>query len=456
MTAVLHTPTVADLAIAVAGPVLVPGDDGYAEEVASFNTAFAAAPAVVVGALDADDVAAAVTWAAGTGRRVSVQATGHGLLSDLAGTVLISTRRMTGLSIDPQTRTACVQAGVRWAQVVEATAPFGLAPVNGSSGGVGVVGYTLGGGLGPLSRRYGFAADHVRRFTIVTADGAVRDVTPGSDADLFWAVLGGKTGFGIVTELEFALLPVARFYGGCMFFPAESAAAVLHAWREWAPTLTEETNTSIAMLRLPPDPALPEPLRGRFVVSVRLVHLGPAEEGEAVVAPMRAVATPLMDLVAEMPYAAVDGVNMDPPDPMPARERGVTLGALPAEAVDALLAVAGPDVPAPVALVEIRLLGGALARRPEVDNSVTGRDAAFSLFTVGAPYGPPPEAARAATEAVVTAVEPWTCGGLLNFLGAATPERVGRLWDDERRARLLAIRDEVDPAGVFAANVVIG
>ncbi len=450
------TTSVAELAAAVAGPVLLPGDDGYAEEVAPFNLAYAVDPAVVVGATGTDDVAAAVRWAARVGRRVSVQATGHGLLADLTGTVLVSTRRMTGVAVDPATRTARVQAGVRWDQVIEAAAPFGLAPLNGSSSLVGVVGYTLGGGHGPMARRFGFAADHVRRFTLVTADGAVRDVTATSDPDLFWAVRGGKVGFGIVTELEFALMPVARFYGGSIFFPAEATAAVLHAWREWAPTLADDTSTSVALLRLPPDPALPEPLRGRFVVSLRLTHLGSAEEGAAVVAPMRAVATPLLDLVTELPYAAVDAVHMDPTTPMPVLDRGTTLRALPADAVDALLAVAGPDVPTPLAMVEIRLLGGAVARRPEVDNAVAGRDGAFSVYTLSVPVGVPAAAARAAVDAVVDAVTPWAAGGLLNFQGPATPERVGRLWDDARRARLLQIRDRVDPAGLFATNVVLG
>src|SRR6185437_6477342 len=143
------------------------------------------------------------------------------------------TRRMDAVSVDPRIATARVQAGVRWRQVIEAAAPFGLAPLNGSSSNVGVLGYTLGGGLGPMARSFGFAADHVRRFTIVTADGEIRDVTPDADPDLFWAVRGGKGGFGIVTELEFALMPVARFYGGCIMFPAEATAAVLHACREW-------------------------------------------------------------------------------------------------------------------------------------------------------------------------------------------------------------------------------
>jgi len=449
MTAILDTATVSELAAAVTGPVLEPGDDGYAAEVASFNLALAAVPTVAVGATCAEDVAAAVAWAARAGRRVSVQATGHGLLTDLADTVLVSTRRMTGVTIDPVARTARVEAGVRWSQVIEAAAPFGLAPLNGSSSNVGVVGYTLGGGLGPMARRFGFAADHVRSFTLVTADGEIHEATAASDPDLFWAVLGGKVGFGIVTELEFALMPVARFYGGTVFFPAEAGAAVLHAWREWAPTLTDDTSTAVAVLRLPPVPELPEPLRGRTVVALRVVHLGPADEGAAVLAPMRAVATPLMDLVTEMPYTAVDAVHMDPPAPMPVRDRGVTVGTLPAEAVDALLAVAGPDVPTPLAMVEVRLLGGAIARRPEVDNAVAGRDAAFSVFAVGAPFGPPVEAVRAATEAVVASVAPWTCGGLLNFLGEGTPDRIAQIWDGTQRARLQTVRDRVDPTGVF-------
>jgi hypothetical protein len=231
---------------------------------------------------------------------------------------------------------------------------------------------------------------------------------------------------------------------------------VLHAWREWVPTLTDDTSTSVALLRLPPDPALPAPLQGRFVVQLRFVHLGSTEEGAAVLAPMRAVAEPLMDLVADMPYAAVDAVHMDPVAPMPIHDRGVTIDALPAEAVDALIAVAGPDVPAPLAMVELRLLGGAICRAPEVPNAVAGRDAAFSIFTIGAPFGPPAEVTQAGMDAVIASVAPWTCGSLLNFLGAATPEQVGRIWDDASRARLLAIRDRVDPTGLFATNVVIG
>jgi FAD/FMN-containing dehydrogenase len=442
----------------VAGPVLHPGDPGWAAEIAGFNLAWNPTPAMVVGATSTSDIATAVRYAADNGKRIAVQATGHGLMADLDGSVLITTRRMTDIDIDPAARTARVQAGVRWRAVIDAAAPYGLAPLNGSSSQVGVVGYTTGGGLGPLARRYGFAADHVTRFTIVTADGIVHDVhadsTDPDDVDLFWAVRGGKGGFGIVTEMTFELVEVAGFYGGAIFFAGDDAPALLHTWREWAPTLPEDTTTSVALLRLPPDPNLPEPLRGRFVVSLRFTHLG--VDGPALLAPMRAAATPLMDLVADMPYPAVDAVHLDPTAPLPSWDRGTGLSALPAEAVDALLAVAGPGVASPLTMVEVRLLGGALARAPRVPNAVSGRDAAFSVFTVGVVAGVPIEVVAAAGAGVVDAVRPWARGGLINFLGHAGPERVGQLWGAADRARLLAIRERVDPAGLFMTNVVIG
>ncbi len=441
----------ADLDALVAGPVLRPADPDFGAEIAPFNLTHAPRPALVVGATSADDVAAAVRWAAFRGHRIAVQATGHGLTSDLEGAVLVSTRRMAQVAVDPVARVARVGAGARWAQVIEAAAPHGLAPLVGSSSHVGVVGYTLGGGTGPLARRYGFAADLVRRVQIVTFEGAIREVDAEREPDLFWAVRGGKGNFGIVTELEFELVPVARLYGGGIFFPGEAAADLLHAYRRWVTTLSEDTTTSIALLRLPPLPTLPESLRGRFVVHLRVAHLGSAEEGAALVAPMRAVAPAIMDLVGEMPYAAVDSIHMDPTDPMKMWERGTALAVLPAEAVDAVLAVAGPDVDVPLFMVEIRHLGGALGRPAAVPNAVAGRDAAFSVFAIGPMDGPVAEVVPAITQSVVDRVAPWSTGGsLLNFLGQAGPERVRGVWNPMDRARLVDVKRRYDPANVFA------
>jgi FAD/FMN-containing dehydrogenase len=442
-----------DLQHEVTGPVLAGADPRVAAEVAGFNTTHTPRPAAVVGAASAADVAAAVRWAVRCGRPVAVQSTGHGLVSDLAGAVLVTTRRMSAVTVDPVARTARVGAGVRWAQVIEAAAPHGLAPLNGSSSGVGVVGYTLGGGLGPMARRYGFAADHVRSAELVTADGEVRRVDAVSDPELFWALRGGKGNFGIVTELELDLVPVASLYGGGVFFPGEAAAELLHTYRTWVATLPEETTTSIALLRLPPLPELPEPLRGRFVVHLRFAHLGPAAEGAELLAPMRAVAPAVLDLVADMPYAAVDAIHMDPVDPMPTWERGATLRELPAEAVDALLAAAGPGVEVPLIMVELRHLGGAVGRPARVPNSVAGRGAAFTLFALGPMAGPLAETMPAITQALVDRMAPWAARGpLLNFLGCAGPDRVRRLWDDADLARLLAVKHRLDPGGVFSTG----
>jgi hypothetical protein len=452
MTAVYPTATPE---LAVQGPVFRPGDEGYAEETAGFNVAHRPAAAVVVGATSGADVVAAVRHARATGRKVAVQATGHGLTDELFDTVLVSTRRMDRVEIDPLNRRATVGAGVRWSAVIEAAAPHGLAPLNGSSSQVGVVGYTTGGGLGPMARRYGFAADHVRRFTIVTADGRLREVSEnstGEEGDLFWAVRGGKGNFGIVTEIEFDLVPVAGFHGGAVIFPGEAAADVLRAWREWAPTLPEESGTSVALLNLPPDPRLPEPLRGRSVVALRFTHLG--EGGADLLAPMRAVAEPIMDTVTDLPYPAIDAVHMDPTDPMPSWDRGCSLASLTAETVDTVLEHAADS---PLAMIEIRLLGGAIARRPEVPNAVSGRDAAFAVFTVGVLAGPQPQLVPAASAALVEALRPWAAAeGLVNFLGQASPARVGALWSAADRARLLAIAAAVDPERTFATTVVLG
>ncbi len=447
----------AELELFVAGPVLLAGDPGLAAEVAPFTTTHTPAPAVVVGATCAADVAAAVRWAAARGLSVAVQATGHGLPSALSGAVLVTTSRMAEVTVDPAARTARIGAGVRWRQVIDAAAPHGLAPLSGSSSDVGAVGYTLGGGLGPLARKYGFAADHVRRAEIVTGDGELRTVDADTDPELFWALRGGKGSFGIVTALEIDLVPVARLHGGGVFFPGSAAADLLHAYRAWAPTLPEETTTSIAVLRLPPDPALPEPLRGRTVVHLRMAHLGSAEEGAALLAPMRAVAPALLDGVGEMPFAAVDAIHMDPTDPMPVLDRGTLLRELTAETVDALLAAAGPDVDVPLVLVELRQLGGAVGRPAAVPNAVAGRDAAFSCWVLGPMFPPVAGIVPAVVDSVVAAVAPWSTGrALLNFAGSVTGAEVGALWDEADRRRLLAVKHRVDPAGLFTHGHVVG
>ncbi|MBB2909077.1 FAD/FMN-containing dehydrogenase [Streptosporangium becharense] len=442
----------------VEGPVLTPGQDGFDAEITGFNLATRHRAAVVVGAAGVQDVAAAVRFATRHSLPVAVQATGHGAVQAADGALLITTSRMRGVTVDPSDRSARIDAGCTWMDVIAKATPHGLAPLCGSSSRVGVVGYTLGGGIGPISRTFGFAADHVREITVVTADGQVRVTAPHQEPDLFWGLRGGKGSLGVVTSIVVDLFPVTSLYGGGLYYAAEDTPAVLRAYADWAGTLPEATTTSVALLRLPPLPDLPPQLRGRFVTHLRFAHLGEAREAEALLAPMRAVAEPVLDGIGQLPFSAIDSVHSDPVDPMPTWERGSLLREFTEETAQALLAVAGPQSEVPLAIVELRQLGGALAREPREPNAVGGRDAAYSVLVIGAPV---PElmdtVIPAVGRAVIDALSPWSTGGtLLNFHGSAlAPDELARAWPEPVLTRLAALKERYDPARVFRFGHVV-
>jgi hypothetical protein len=424
----------------------------FGRELAGFNTHLEHHPAAVVAAHSVDDVVTAVRVAAELDLPVNVIGHGHGALTAIEDGIAITTRHLAAVEVDPADRTARVSAGTPWSAVLDAAAPHGLAPLCGSAPHVGVIGYLMGGGLGPVARTYGFAADHVRSLQVVTADGRLLTCDAEHEPDLFWVLRGGKGGLAVVIEATIYLLPLTTVQGGGIFWAAEHASAVLHAFSTWTQSLPEQVTPSLALLRLPPAPELPEPLRGRFVVHLRVAVVGDPGETDELLAPLRAVAPPLLDTVTTLPYAAIGTIHADPVQPMPVVEGGILLRAFSAEAADALLSVAGPDVPAPLAAVELRLLGGAVSRPPTVPNATGGRQAAYSLHVVGAPV---PElltgAVPAAIGAVFDALAPWGTGGsAINFFGAANDmSRIRASWPAEVTERLDAVRDAYDPAGRF-------
>ncbi|MGW4062002.1 FAD-binding oxidoreductase [Amycolatopsis sp. NPDC004747] len=428
--------------------LLRPGQDGYAEEVAGFQTAVPTSPAAVVAAESAEDVVAAVRHAAEHRLSVAVQATGHGLTAGTDG-VLISTRRMTGVEIDAAARTARVAAGARWEAVIEAAGRHGLAPLSGSSPDVGVVGYTLSGGFGLMARRYGRAADHVRAIDVVTADGELRRAEPGSE--LFWALRGGRDGFGVVTAIEFELLPVRELYGGSLTFGGADVPAVLRAWRTWSAAAPDALTTSLAMIRYPDLPVVPEPVRGRHVAQVRIAYLG--EDGDDLVAPLRAVAPALTDTVRRMPFTESGSIAAEPRQPHGYHGTNATVSQLNDAVLDAIVEHAGPGAAAPPVLI-IDRLGGALARTPETPGLGWDRSAEYVVRALSVVGDDGVAAVRRAHAKLFDALAPWTTGRLLPFVyGEHAPEELADgVFPPADLRRLRELKQRYDAGNVFRAG----
>ncbi|WP_329147686.1 FAD-binding oxidoreductase [Streptomyces sp. NBC_01456] len=458
------TPDAAALAAlgrGVRGPVLVPGDEGYDAERSGFQLAYRHRPAVIVGAESAGDVVAAVRFARDHGLPIAVQATGHGLSAATDGGLLISTRRMAGVTVDPAARTVRVAAGAVWGQVVAAAAPHGLAPLNGSSPGVGVISYTLGGGVGVLARTYGYAADLVRSVDLVTADGRLRHLTAERDPELFGALLGGGHGFGVVTAMECALVPVAQVYGGQLVFGGEQLDEVLATYLDWTATVPDELTSSLALLVHPDLPQLPEALRGRHLAHVRIAFTGGAADGERLVAPLRAVGPRVRDDLREMPYAESHTIHRDPSDPHAYDGDNALLSGLDPAALRRVAALTGPAAPA-MCVVQLNHLGGAMARTDGAAGAVGHRDARFALRLLS-PLGgagdegggPSLAAVRALHAEALAAVAPWRLGRSVNFLfggHGARPDaaEVARsVHDAGEHRRLAALKAVHDPENVF-------
>jgi FAD/FMN-containing dehydrogenase len=336
-------------------------------------------------------------------------------------------------------------------------APHGLAPLVGSAASVGVAGYLSGGGIGPLVSTYGLSSDYVRSLDLVTGDGQIRHVTPAQYPDLFWGLRGGKATLGIITAVELDLLPVSTIYGGALYFDGADAAEVLHAWSAWSAGLPEQSTTSIALAQLPAQPFIPPALAGRRTVALRYASIADPEQAEGLLAPMRAAATPVLDRVGELAYSDIGRIHDEPDSPVPVQQSQTLLSELPPEAIDALIKAAGPESGSPLLLVELRRLGGALARTPEHASAFSHRHAPYALHTIGLAVPPDQHIVAAAAQATIGSVEPWSSGGMFaNFVPTSDPARIATAYDDHTRERLLTLAGHYDPAGILATPGQLG
>jgi FAD/FMN-containing dehydrogenase len=434
------------------GRVLLPGSPGWDRARLGWTLNVDQHPAAVVTVQDADDVVAAVTCAARHGLSVSVQPVGHGATTALTGTILLRTSALQDIDIDVERRVARVGAGVKWGTLLAALEPTGLTALAGSSPDPSVVGFTLGGGLSWFSRARGLTAHSAVAFEIVDAEGVRRRISPASDPDLFWAMCGGGGDFGVVLAVELMLDDVGPIVGGRMLWPLEMARPVMRAFRQITADAPDELTLWAHLFRFPPMPELPELLRGRAFVSVDATFLGSETEANRLLSRLRQLPAQVVDTVAVLPLSQLGGIAAEPVDPMPTQEYSELLRTLDDATLDRLVDAAGAGADIPLAVVQIRHLGGALGRATAEDGPNGAVEEEYSVFCLGVPVAPGmPAAIEAAFGTVRTALAEQRSGRtFFNFLGAESD--LGSTFTAPARARLRQVKATNDPAGVFRSN----
>lgn len=430
--------------------LLSPGDPEWDAVRGTFNVLDDQRPEAIALPRDAEEVAAVVAFARDHGLRVAAQATGHnaGALGPLDGTLLLNTSELTGVEIDAATRRVRVGAATRWEAVTPRLSELGLAGLHGSSPDVGIVGYSLLGGIGWLARKHGLQANAVTAIEIVTADGELVRADAHNRPELFWALRGGGGNYGVVTAIEFEVQEVSALYAGAMFFPADRIAEVLRTWTALLPTFPEEMTTWANTIHFPPFPEVPEPVRGQSFIIVMVAYLGDEADGAELLRPLRALG-PVMDTLATSPPIALATQAMDPDSPVPFRSTTAMLDELTPEAIEEVARIAGPG--SPLALVEFRHVGGALHRAaPGAGARATlpGNIAFLSLGVVPDPSFEPVvnEALRSLSEALA----PQKVGDYPNFV--MEPTDASGFFDAETWARLRSVKSAYDPHDVFRGN----
>ena len=434
------------------GLILLPGSPGYDEARLVHHAQADRRPALIVRAADAGDVARTVSLARESGMPLSVRGGAHSLagFGTNEGGIVLDLGAMKGLHIDADRRLAWAQPGLTAGQYTAAAAAHGLATPFGDTGSVGIGGLTLGGGIGFLARKYGLAIDALESVEIVTADGRQLTANAESHPDLFWAVRGGGGNFGVVTRFQYRLYPVGDVLGGALFMPA--TREVLQSLVPVASAAPEELTTISFLMHLPPAPFVPAVLVGTPSLAVMFVWAGDPQEGQAALAPFRAVATPLIDMAMPMPYPAIYQFTAPGEQRAYAVHRSRFLTELDDVAIDAMLeAFTAPS--SPRAMVQLRVLGGAMARVPADATAFAHRDAAVMALVI-TPFddlASEPDH-RAWTDMLHDAMAAKDAGVYSNFLEDEGEARVRAAYPAGTFERLADVKRRYDPSNVFRMN----
>ena len=428
-------------------------DANWNLERGAFNLLVDQKPAAIAVPWNAAEVSDAVRSAAADGLRVAAQRTGHNAapLGSLAKTVLMRTGGLGGVELDADKGSARVGAGALWGDVLPRASELGLAALHGSSPNVGIAGYTLGGGVSFYDRRHGLACNRVTAIELVIAGGEQIRVDADNEPDLFWALRGGGGSFGVVTAIEFDLLPLPEIFAGALLFPAEQASEVLHGWLDWTAGMPEEMMSVGRLMNFPPIPEVPDPLRGKSFAVLEAVYCGDPADGEGLLAPLRELGNAVIDTLAVQPPAGIAELHMDPPAPVPYTTESLLTHELPAAAIDSLVEAVGPASGSQLVSVELRHGGGALSRPVQGHGALATLPGSFITFAIG--IVPAPEAmapTRAWLGGYKASLEPYDAGRYFNFVEESFD--ITKIFTPEVLARLREVKQRYDPENLFHSN----
>jgi FAD/FMN-containing dehydrogenase len=434
------------------GTVVIAGDEGYDAARSSFNLLHDMRPAAIASPGSAAETAALVTAIRDAGLRIAPQGSRHNPhpLGDVSDTVVMHFDRMTEVEFDASAGTARVEAGARWWDLIDQASEAGFAARHGSSPEINIVGYSLGGGVGWLARKHGLQTNAVTAVEIVTADGEQRVVDADSEPELFWALRGGGGNFGVVTAIEFDLVPVKSVHAGALFFPYERSAEILHAYREWtAAGVPDEITSVVRTLQLPDLEVVPEIVRGKSFAIIEAISVGDVDETRELLASLRELG-PGMDTIGDVPPSALQYLHMDPTEPVPYDGTHAMLGEFTERAIDEALAAVGPGTGSPVSF-EVRHLGGELSRSDASNGALDTMNGEYMMFAVGPVMDPAMiPAIKAGLAGIDRAFAADDSGRYLNFTEVA--HDVEDMFPGGAVPRLRDVKNSYDPEGLFRAN----
>jgi FAD/FMN-containing dehydrogenase len=442
----------------IGGEVITPEHSSYEEARRVWNGMIDRHPAVVVQCKSAQDVSTALGFARENDLLVSVRGGAHSTpgYSTCDGGIVIDLSPMRGVEVDPDARSARVQGGALWADVDAATQEHGLAVTGGRVSDTGVGGLALGSGSGWLERPYGVTCASLQAAEVVTADGKIVNASADENSDLFWGLRGGGGNFGVVTEFQFGLHPVGPIVmGGMLLYPRSQAAELIPAYRDFIASSSEQVCGGLALITAPPEEFVPEQYRGQPAVGVVYCYVGPPEEGEEALRPLREAVPPALDIVQPMPYVALQQM-LDAGNPHGIHEyfKIDWLQELPDEAIDVILEQA-ENLPAPFGQIILAPMGGAVARTDNSELALTVPDAPWAYFCLTMWMDPSEdEQNKAWTRGFAKAMEPFGVGSAA-FPNFIEPDegtlRVRAIYGD-KYDRLVALKQKWDPDNVFRLN----